>query len=98
MGFFERIREFVFGRPTTPAPQPRPTREVTRASRPPAPPPPIPQFTTGDFLPMARDELRAAAKNVRLGGAWFGRRDLIPPASDLRTKLIDRGMVAHGLL
>src|SRR5262249_41587390 len=35
---------------------------------------------------------------VRLGGAWFGRRDLIPPAEDLRTKLIDRAMVTHGLL
>jgi retron-type reverse transcriptase len=39
-----------------------------------------------------------AAKDVRLGGAWFGRRDLIPPAEDKRTKLIDRALVTHGLL
>ncbi len=31
-------------------------------------------------------------------GAWFGRRDLIPPAQDTRTHLIDRAMVTHGLL
>ena len=29
---------------------------------------------------------------------WFGRRDIIPPVSDLRTKLIDRGMLTQGLL
>jgi hypothetical protein len=42
--------------------------------------------------------LKEAAKEVRRGGAWFGRRDLIPPAEDLRTKLIDRAMVTQGLL
>jgi RNA-directed DNA polymerase len=50
------------------------------------------------FLPIARDELREAARQVRLGGAWFGRRDLIPPAEDLRTNLIDRAMVTAGLV
>ncbi|HSQ56216.1 MAG TPA: reverse transcriptase family protein [Gemmata sp.] len=29
---------------------------------------------------------------------WFGRRDLIPPTSDPRTLLIDRGMLTQGLL
>ena len=29
---------------------------------------------------------------------WFGRRDLIPPVSDQRTALIDRGMVGAGML
>ncbi|MGH7172693.1 MAG: reverse transcriptase family protein, partial [Gemmataceae bacterium] len=52
----------------------------------------------GSFLPISRDELKEAAKEVRFGGAWFGRRDLIPPADDLRTKLIDRAMVTQGLL
>jgi RNA-directed DNA polymerase len=27
---------------------------------------------------------------------WFGRRDMIPPASDPRTKLIDRGLLTQG--
>src|SRR5438477_8995254 len=96
MGVFERLRRLLFGRPTT-TPPPT-TADGARSPKPPAAHPPIPEFTSGDFLPIARDELREAAKDVRLGGAWFGRRDLIPPAGDLRTKLIDRGMVTHGLL
>jgi retron-type reverse transcriptase len=69
----------------------------------PPPPAPTPRSITlnldaGTFLPITRDELKEAAKQVRLGGAWFGRRDLIPPADDLRTKLIDRAMVTQGLL
>jgi retron-type reverse transcriptase len=55
-------------------------------------------LSADDFLPIAGAELRKEAKNVRLGGAWFGRRDLIPPADDLRTKLIDRAMVSNGFL
>ncbi|MFN4260492.1 MAG: reverse transcriptase family protein [Gemmataceae bacterium] len=50
-----------------------------------------------DFLPIGRDELKEAAGDVRRG-AWFGRRDLIPPADDPRTQLIDRALVTHGLL
>jgi RNA-directed DNA polymerase len=52
----------------------------------------------GDFLPIGGKELKESAQEVVRGGAWFGRRDLIPPAEDLRTKLIDRAMVANGLL
>jgi RNA-directed DNA polymerase len=52
----------------------------------------------GDFLPIGGKELKESAQEVVRGGAWFGRRDLIPPADDLRTKLIDRAMVANGLL
>jgi len=29
---------------------------------------------------------------------WWGRRDLIPPADDKRTNLIDRGMVGQGII
>src|SRR5262249_59107750 len=43
-------------------------------------------------------ELKDAAQKVQLWGPWFGRRDLIPPADDPRTKLIDRALVTHGLL
>ncbi len=72
------------------------------SSPPPSPPRASPgralDLNAGDFLPIARDELKEAAKEVRFGGAWFGRRDLIPPAEDLRTKLIDRAMVTQGLL
>jgi retron-type reverse transcriptase len=51
------------------------------------------------YLPITREEIKEAAKGRNLfGNAWFGRRDLIPPADDPRTKLIDRAMVTQGLL
>src|SRR5437870_4114002 len=53
----------------------------------------------GDFLPISRDEVKAVAGATNLfANPWFGRRDLIPPADDPRTRLIDRSMVTHGLL
>jgi retron-type reverse transcriptase len=57
-----------------------------------------PNLTASDFLPMEREDLKAAAEKVTRWGPWFGRRDLIPPADDPRTKLIDRGLVTQGLL
>ncbi len=53
-----------------------------------------------DFLSISRAELVKGGEEVRrtTGWMWFGRRDIIPPASDLRTKLIDRGMLTQGLL
>lgn len=60
------------------------------------PPPPKPI----DFLPISRSDLVAGAEEVRRGSGWmwFGRRDIIPPVSDPRTKLIDRGMLTQGLI
>ena len=52
-----------------------------------------------DFLPITRKEIKAEAKGMNLfANAWFGRRDLIPPADDPRTRLIDRALVTNGLL
>ena len=77
---------------------------------PPAPPPPPPPdfepprkvgLGAGDFLPIARVELATAARQggpALLGNLWFGRRDLIPPSDDGRTRLIDRALVTHGFL
>jgi RNA-directed DNA polymerase len=78
--------------PATPAPQPTPA-PVSKPTEPPAPQP-------HDFLPITRDELLKGGEEVRrsTGWMWFGRRDIIPPATDLRTKLIDRGMLTQGLL
>ena len=53
---------------------------------------------SADFLPITRAELKERAQKVERWGPWFGRRDLIPPADDPRTKLIDRGLVSNGLL
>jgi retron-type reverse transcriptase len=53
----------------------------------------------GSYLPITRQEIKDAAKGQNLFANFsFGRRDLIPPASDLRTQLIDRALVTHGLL
>jgi retron-type reverse transcriptase len=101
-GFFARLFQLLFGKP--------PGAKVTTAPssvsslQPLTIPKPLPpvrgalDLSADDFLPIAGSDLRKAARNVRLGGAWFGRRDLIPPADDLRTKLIDRAMVTNGLL
>lgn len=60
---------------------------------------PANEFDADDFLPIKRDDLVEQAQGQSpWGNPWFGRRDLIPPADDQRTKLIDRGMVANGLL
>jgi retron-type reverse transcriptase len=65
-----------------------------------SPPPPPPSAQPSDFLPIARDDLLKQGEEVRRtsGWMWFGRRDLIPPVSDPRTLLIDRGMLTQGLL
>ena len=49
---------------------------------------------------MTPDQIRQqAGKLGSLWAApWFGRRDLIPPATDPRTRLIDAGMVGQGLI
>jgi retron-type reverse transcriptase len=50
-------------------------------------------------LPITRAEIKEAARGRNLlGNPWFGRRDLIPPADDPRTQLIDRAMVTQGLI
>ncbi len=53
------------------------------------------------FAPVTRDEMVRQAKALGRPtwlNPWFGRRDLIPPATDGRTLLIDQGMVAQGLV
>lgn len=52
------------------------------------------------FAPIgAKDALKAAvtSKTIR-NNPWWGRLDTIPPATDERTLLIDRTLVAYGLL
>ncbi len=73
-------------------------------ARPPAPPGPRLQRTLNldarTFSPLGDAEVRKAASRLGQlwGNPWFGRRDLIPPVADERTLLIDRAMVAHGLI
>jgi retron-type reverse transcriptase len=113
MGFFQRLLRRLFGLdrpprwvetpPPLPAPAllPLPGDQVPQSPAPVAvevPPPPVKlDLNASDFLPIAHDELKEAARGVTRF-PWFGRRDLIPPADDPRTKLIDRALVTHGLL
>jgi RNA-directed DNA polymerase len=104
MGFFrDLVRRFLGGAepepqspPVSPIPEPGPPAPVATPEAPAqaADPPRSLGAEPGDFLPPTRDELKALGQ----GSPWFGRRDLIPPAEDARTRLIDRAMVAHGFL
>ena len=100
-----RVESFDVGQAAPQAP-PKPTISAPPASTPVASrPAPSPRragtlnLDAGDFLPIGREELvKGAKENQGWGNPWFGRRDLIPPADDERTKLIDRGLVTQGLL
>ncbi|MCA9267769.1 MAG: hypothetical protein KDA41_04835, partial [Planctomycetales bacterium] len=70
------------------------------AAKKPPPPQTLAGLELGPFAPATHSEVRQAADQVGSlwGNPWFGRRDLIPPVSDKRTALIDRGMVGQGLI
>jgi retron-type reverse transcriptase len=93
MGFWDFVgRAFGRKQPASPpasAPAPPAAAETTV---------PVPAATT--FAPISRVELAEKSEDLRRnpGWMWFGRRDLIPPATDPRTLLIDRGMVTQGFL
>ncbi|QDU58349.1 reverse transcriptase family protein [Aeoliella mucimassa] len=75
--------------------------------QPPRPGPPAPPkskrlegLDASQFAPIEEAAALRQAKSMRLRfwtSTWFGLRDRIPPASDERTKLVDRLMVADGL-
>src|SRR5688572_26733289 len=76
-------------------------RTVAASPRIAAPGAPAPKSVTlnldaGAFAPISPEDARRQAGGIGFGGMWWGRRDLIPPADDKRTNLIDRGMVAQG--
>ena len=52
------------------------------------------------FAPISSADARGSSQSIDDGAAnpWWGRLDTIPPASDERTLLIDRSLVAYGLL
>lgn len=78
------------------APGPAMPQAANKGDRP--QPAKAPNLSASEFLPIARAELKESAEKVERWGPWFGRRDLIPPPEDARTKLIDRGLVTQGLL
>ena len=107
-GFVRRLINTFFGSPppnrTPPPPPPSrggnmPPGRTQRPSTPRQRPPITLGLDAAHFLPITRDDLKQQAKGMNLWSSpWFGRRDLIPPLEDQRTKLIDRAMIAQGLL
>jgi retron-type reverse transcriptase len=62
-------------------------------------PAPLPTLDLATFAPMSDAQIKAAAQGVNLFTNFsFGLRSQIPPVSDPRTLLIDKALVAHGLL
>lgn len=56
-------------------------------------------YDLGVFLTLSPDELRARSLKINpYQTAWIGRTDVIPPESDERTALIDRGLELRGFL
>ncbi len=60
-------------------------------------PKPIDPWATGHLLKLSPEELRARAMKIQPWKTeWIGRVDVIPPQTDERTALIDRGRVLPG--
>ncbi len=56
-------------------------------------------YDASGILGLSADELRKRALKINpFQTAWIGRVDTIPPQSDERTALIDRGLILRGLL
>ena len=63
------------------------------------PAPPKDPYDAGGILSLTKEEHRARAlRIVPWRTAWIGRVDVIPPQSDERTALIDRGLELRGFL
>lgn len=100
MGLFDFIKR-LFGPPASGEEAPAPAASGGSGGsdgRRGPPPDEGPQAGYGrpDTLGLTAEELRARASKVSLQGAWSGRFDVIPPADDERTALVDRGLVLAG--
>jgi RNA-directed DNA polymerase len=85
---------------TTPA---RPASISARASQVPVQAPPAPKvenpYEANEILGLSKEEMRKRALKINpMRTAWIGRVDTIPPQSDERTALIDRGLILRGYL
>jgi RNA-directed DNA polymerase len=89
-------------------PAPAPTKGTTTKAPAPAPAPvkaPSPKVSAKDpldagaILGLSAEEMRKRALRIDpYRTAWIGRVDTIPPQSDERTALIDRGLILRGFL
>ena len=106
MGLFDFVKRLFNPPPRGGTGQPvRPVQPMRSVPIPPvvrsAPPKPrMLDLDASQFAPISSADALAQARasaTVRFNPFW-GRRDTIPPASDERTLLIDRSLVAYGLL
>lgn len=108
-----RVLDFFFSEPPRQAPPPaRPTAPQARPAAPLPPPvnraptaqapakPKTLNLDASQFAPISSADAlaQATASSTVRSNPWWGRLDTIPPASDERTLLIDRSLVAYGLL
>lgn len=107
MGLFDFLKSFFNPpQPRRPAqPSVPPQQPATPVASPPAaqPAPPKPaklNLDAAQFAPISSSDAlaQARASSTVRSNPWWGRLDTIPPASDERTMLIDRSLVAYGLL
>jgi hypothetical protein len=86
------------GAAPAPAPAPPPGTSKGGAAAPAKPAAKDPYAAPG-ILGLSAEELRKRALTINpMRTAWIGRTDTIPPQSDERTAIIDRGLVLRGLL
>ncbi|AKU96855.1 Retron-type RNA-directed DNA polymerase [Labilithrix luteola] len=95
---YVRPRAAALGSPPAPAPRPAPVAQ-------PAPVSAVRQADAkdpldgGDILGLSAEDFRKRALKINpYRTAWIGRVDTIPPQSDERTALIDRGLILRGML
>ena len=83
-----------------PAPAPAKAPAPAAAKAPAAPARPKNPYAPAEgILGLSADELRKRALRINpYRTAWIGRVDTIPPQSDERTAIIDRGLILRGLL
>jgi RNA-directed DNA polymerase len=86
-----RPRPSAYQPKPTPAPPPRPARAPTAREN------KTLDLSPGLFAPLSPEQIRAQAQGMA-PSFLFGRRNRIPPVTDPRTLLIDRAMVAQGLI
>jgi retron-type reverse transcriptase len=85
------------------APPPRARVQQVTTGRPPPPavasPPQADPYEANEILGLSAEALRKRALRINpFRTPWIGRVDTIPPQSDERTAIIDRGLILRGLL
>jgi RNA-directed DNA polymerase len=85
--------------PASPAAPPAPTRVAGKPAATPAAPADAARYQANEILGLSMAEVRKRSLKIDpYRTPWIGRVDTIPPQSDERTALIDRGLILRGLL